>query len=414
MKIESLMMYQTRELKEIGKFLKDVERGKFKADDRYPQESRLELNEPYTYNIPSTPIWPLIPLYGTTIIKLYPIAEKSKFAKYHGFDIEDIPLLIQLAKDMKKVQFTLADAPTKFEGINFLEQILDEMEPPTTAFIPLDINENDIEDFVSLSNRSRFPGFCEKRFKKLGVEADLSDMGGTYAQLRYLGLHDVADRIRFCITIEKYDEALELISTSRNFLTRPYVDPLKPIFSQLREVAQYGEMLLSELHPRPTKKVEFPYEVGVFLNDKLKLIVPKNVNGAMELSEKYELFDLRKVMKALNDNIKRGEAKAVMDGSREISEIFEEVWHTTDRLKRNMELVERVGIPLGIAVIGHIADSLLKEEYPGLLIELGFDVINSRFGGELSRAASEKITKWTTPNHVVHLYDFRKKYSLSD
>lgn len=409
----SLEIYQSREQKEIDKFLEDVKKGKFRSDDKYPHESRLKLNEPYTYNIPSTPIWPLISLYGTTIIKLYPIKEKRKFEKYHGFEVEDIPRLIQFAQSSQKVQFTLADAPTKFEGIHFLEQVFGELEPPATAFVLLDINESDIDGFLSSCHQSGFPEFCREFFRKeMGLEEDLLDMARVYAQLRYIGFHDPADRIQFCITNQQYEEALVLIALVRTFLIRPYVDPLKPTFSQLREMAQYGEMLLGELAPELAKKAEFPYEVGVFLNDKLKLIIPKNVDGAIELSDKYELLDLRKVMKGLDDNIKRGKAKSVIEGSYEISEIFEEVWHGTDKLKRKEQRIERYGISLGIAAIGSIIGSSLLGGLPGLLAGLGFGVTVHRL--QVSKAISKKVMKWTTQSHMMHLYDFKEKYRLFD
>ncbi|GAI26656.1 unnamed protein product [marine sediment metagenome] len=48
----------------------------------------------------------------------------------------------------------------------------------------------------------------------------------------------------------------------------------------------------------------------------------------------------------------------------------------------------------------------------GLLAGLGFEVAEKILDIRTSGSMSEKITKWTASSHVIHVYDFRKKYRL--
>lgn len=405
-----LETYKEKGWGETRKFLDDFKRGKFKAKDRYPPQSRLRLNEPYTYSIPFEPIWPLIPFYGTTIIKLHPIAEKTKFERSHGFNIEDIPRLVELAKETKKVQFLVFGDPTKFEGINFLEQIFDELEPPIGAFILPDINQDDVKEFQILSNYHGFSKVCDEIFAAHGIRAEPWYLSIEYAVLKYLGFRELADDVLFSITNKQYGQALKLIRVAKEFLLDPYLDPLKPIVSKRRDITQPKEEFLKRFNMQPAK-FEFPFEVGRFLNDKLTLIVPKNIDGVLEVSEVYDLHELRKVMNALDESIKREAAESAIEKSREISMIFEDVWAKTDRLRKKEKYIQKYGVSVGVAAIGSIA-SLPLGSFMGLLAGLGFTVADKFLGEKVSQAISEKILKWTTPSHMVHLYDFKRKYGL--
>lgn len=404
-----LERYKEKEKRETRKFLNDFKRGKFKAEDRYPPQSRLRLNEPYTHSIPFEPIWPLIPFYGTTIIGLNPIAEKMKFERSHGFNIGDIPRLVELAKDTQKVQFSVFGDPTKFEGINFLEQIFDELEPPVEASILPDINQDDVKEFQILSNYYGFSKACNEIFAAHGIKAEPWYVSVDYAVLKYLGFHELADDIKSSIINKQYGQALKIIRTAK-FLLGPYLDPLKPILSIRRGITELKEEFLKRFNMQPAK-FEFPYEVGRFLNDKLTLIVPKDIEGAIKVSEVYDLSELRKVMNALNESIKREAAASLIKESREISMIFEDVWAKTDRLREKEKFIQKYGVSVGIAAIGSIA-TLPLSSFTGLLAGLGFTVADKFLEEKVSQAISKKVLNWTTPSHMIHVYDFKKKYGL--
>ncbi|MBN1761451.1 MAG: hypothetical protein JW878_00010 [Methanomicrobia archaeon] len=159
------------------------------------------------------------------------------------------------------------------------------------------------------------------------------------------------------------------------------------------------------------QKFEFPSEVGKFLNDKLKLIAPKNIDGAIELSDEYGLYDLRKVMIALNKGINKEKVDMINEKSKEISTIFENVWSETDRFRNKVNNFANYEISLGIAAIGTLV-TLPIGGIGGLLTGFGFTVADKFMDGKLYRPISEEIIKWTTPNHIIHVYAFKKRYKL--
>jgi hypothetical protein len=54
-----------------------------------------------------------------------------------GFDVNDIPDLIKLAKETGRVQSGLADPPEYFESMDHFEPIFRELEPPELLYMPM-------------------------------------------------------------------------------------------------------------------------------------------------------------------------------------------------------------------------------------------------------------------------------------
>ena len=186
-------------------------------------------------------------------------------------------------------------------------------------------------------------------------------------------------------------------------------DPLKGILSFKRQDIQ-------ELHEHfplnlnIPKEKELPCEVGKFLNHKLKRISPKNLNGAVELSDEYELYDIRRVMGALSVAVEKEKIDVINEKSREISVIFENVWSEADKLKGKINIF-RYGISFGIGVIGVVA-TLPISGTGGLLSGLGFAVADKVADVKAYKSISERIAKWRMQSYVMHVYDFKKKYKL--
>jgi hypothetical protein len=181
-----------------------------------------------------------------------------------------------------------------------------------------------------------------------------------------------------------------------------YIHSERKIFFErsVKKVSRSGPPL-SKIKP------EFSYEVGKFLNDKLKLISPKNIDGAVELSKKYDIYDLRNVMNALNEAVKTKNIDVINEKSEEIPAIFEHVWNDAKKMRERVETVRR-RISLGIGVIGSVVT------YPiigpgGLLVGLGFG-IGDYLADKKIYGASEKIVKWKTQSFLINVYDFQKKY----
>jgi len=459
MKAEFLEDYSAKEIEQQKEFLEILREGKFREYDRYPFKNRLKLTEPYTTSMCCEKVWCQIPLYGTTIIELQPIEKNNEFERFHGFEIDDIDRLIDLSKT-GKVSFVLGCDPKKYKNMDFLESIFTELRPPQIihtlkpSYIVQNTDEyfNKVidweEEFFNLSDFGFFKWLLEKEkepltpierllidryrigtyqsldvitilCRELSVLSNETDRKNfifkkmlsapycnSYAALRLLGYEDIAEEVAIQLSLNPANAAL--ILNTAQILIRSHLSPLREIISISRD---YNEAIQQLMGIKINQTSEFPCEVGNFLIDKLKLIVPKNIDGAIELSDEYALYDLRKVMNALNEGINEGETDAINDKLKDVYTIFENVWIEADRFGKHVNNFSNYGISFGLAAIGTTA-TLPIGGIGGLLAGLGFTVLDKSIEGKLYRPISERILKWTTPNHIFHVYDFKKKYKL--
>ena len=378
----------------------------------------MKLNEPYTKSITGERIWNQIPLYETTIIALKP-TKKEIFERVHGFDVEDIDRIIDFAKETGRVQFSLAEPPTRYMKMDFLEHVFRELQPPKLTHIPLDCivtnkeikkSSDEMKRLLENSSSLNFiKEYVKKKYYKSTISHDDVKQGiiDDLIRLKIMGYEDsVKAFARSLITIDTM-KIISFLEAIHNMFFFSF-DPLKGIKSFKRQDIQ-------ELHEHfplnlnIPKEKELPCEVGKFLNDKLKLIIPKNLNGAIELSDEYDLYDLRKVMGALSAAAEKEKIDVISVKSKEISVIFENVWSDADRLKGKINIF-RHGISFGIGIIGVVA-TLPISGVGGLLSGLGFAVADKVADIKDYGSISEKIAKWRVQSHIIHVYDFKKKYS---
>lgn len=414
---EFLIDYEAREKEEIKKFVQKFREGKIRG--RYPLPDRLKLNEPYTKSIAGERIWNQIPLYGTTIIALKP-TKKEIFEKVHGLDIEDIDRLIDFAKETERVQFSLAESPTRYAKMDFLEPIFKELQPPKLTHIPLDCMATNKEIEKSYDEMKRLlknsssldfiKKYVEKKYYKLVISPDDVKRGiiDDLIRLKLMGYEN---------SVKDFTRSLTAIDTTKIIsLLEAIHDMFFFSFDPLKGVKSFKRQDIHDLHERfplnlkIPKEKELPCEVGKFLNDKLKLIIPKNLDGAIELSDEYDLYDLRKVMSALSVAVEKEKIDVINEKSEESSVIFENVWSDADKLKGKINIF-RHGISFGIGIIGVVA-TLPISGVGGLLSGLGFEVADKVADIKAYRSISEKIAEWRMQSHIIHVYDFKRKYKL--
>lgn len=414
---EFLIDYEAREKEEIKKFVQKFREGKIR--DRYPLPDRLKLNEPYTKSIAGERIWNQIPLYGTTIIALKP-TKKEIFEKVHGLDIEDIDRLIDFAKETERVQFSLAESPTRYAKMDFLEPIFKELQPPKLTHIPLDCMATNKEIEKSYDEMRRLlknsssldfiKKYVEKKYYKLVISPDDVKRGiiDDLIRLKLMGYEN---------SVKDFTRSLTAIDTTKIIsLLEAIHDMFFFSFDPLKGVKSFKRQDIHELHERfplnlkIPKEKELPCEVGKFLNDKLKLIIPKNLDGSIELSDEYDLYNLRKVMSALSVAVEKEKIDVINEKSKESSVIFENVWSDADKLKGKINIF-RHGISFGIGIIGVVA-TLPISGVGGLLSGLGFEVADKVADVKAYRSISEKIAEWRMQSHIIHVYDFKRKYKL--
>jgi hypothetical protein len=417
---EFLMDYEAKEKEEIKKFTKKFREGKIESGDVYPQKYRLKLNKPYTTSITGDDIWTQIPLYGTTVITLQP-TKNEIFKKIHGFDIEDIDRLIDLARESGRVQFALYDYPTRYMGMDFLEPLFRETMPPKLIHLPLDciITNEEIghhsNEIVSLLENPQTINFIEKYIKKKYTKSTMSQdtvrqgLLEDFIRLKLLGYGDLVEHFIGWLAIVDVDEYVSLLKTLHDIFLFSH-DPLKGIKSFRRKEIDRLNKQFSSFNINTNKKIELPYEVGKFLNDKLRLIRIKNLDGTIELCDEYDLYDLRKVMNTLNESVEKEKTDEIIEKSKQVSLIFENVWSDAYKLKNKVNIY-RNGISFGFGVMGAVA-TLPISGVRGLLSGLGFLVADKFLDRQSYGCFSERIVKFITQNQITHIYDFRKKYKL--
>jgi hypothetical protein len=413
---EFLVDYEAKEKKEIKNFGRKFTQGYIKYEDRYPSSNRLKLKEPYCKSIVGEKIWNQIPLYGTTIIVLQP-TRKEIFEKVHGFNIEDLERLVDFAKETGRLQFALAEYPINYLKMDFLETVFRELKPPKLIHIPLDwiVSKKEIEKFYDemqylLENQKTFDYIMEyikNKYPESVVSQDYIKRGiiDDLMRLKLLGYKNLVDVLRELIEIDAKEMIFLLAAIHDIFLSK--YDPLKGI-KTFKTIDR--NKLPKKLFFEPKIKIEAPYEVGKFLNKKLKLIVPKNFDGAIEISDKYNLYDLRNVMNALNTAVERQKNDEIEKKSTEISQVFENVWNDAYKLKKKVN-VTKYGISIGFAVVGAVA-TLPFAGAGGLLGGLGFIAADKCLEVKTYESISERIVKFGSQSHIMHIYDFNKKYKL--
>lgn len=419
MDIEFLLDYEEREKEETEKFGRKFIEGKILKEDRYPSIDRLKLKQPYAKSIDGECIWTQIPLYGTTIINLKP-AKKEIFEKLHGFDIEDIPRLMDFSRETGKVQFALAESPLNYAKMDYLEPVFKELKPPRLIYIPLDwIGESaEIEKYYGemsnlLNNQQTFEfitKYIDEKYLESSTSSENVKKGIIFdlMRLKYVGYEALVKDFTNRLTSMDITKLVMLHETIHDIFLYS-LDPLKGIKS-LKRKDIHDLNLQFPFTQNFYGELELPCEIGKFLNDKLKLIAAKDVEGAIALSDEYNLYDLRKISIALNKAVLEENTDAIDRNSLEISLIFENVWDDADKLKKKICNI-RYGISLGVGILGSVA-SLPLSGYGGFLAGLGFMVGDKLLEKKAYESISEKISKYGMQSHVVHVYDFKKKYEL--
>lgn len=158
------------------------------------------------------------------------------------------------------------------------------------------------------------------------------------------------------------------------------------------------------------KNIEFPCGIGRYLGKKLKLIAAKNLEGAIELSDIYELYDLRKIMQAVNEAIKSEKVETVTEKVKEIETIMDEVWQEALIYKKWTKVSEFV-IPLSLAGIGNIVGP--AGGLAGLLFGLcweGLEKLTELFNTpeHLTKKILTLYLQWKGKSYLLHIYEFRK------
>jgi len=407
---EFLEDYEKKELERIGKFLKRLEEGKVSSGEIYPPKNRfIKLKEPIAKPI-GAPVWSVVPFYGSTIITLVPRSDKSKFDEIYnlseGFTSRDIDKMIDLVKETGRIQFVISNFPTLYKNLEFLEPLFTELNPPMIPDISLAIigERKCKEYFIEFDTLAQF-GF--KQYISHTADAGLgenyirkrvADYAFDYIALKFLGYDELVEEIEYSM-ITDIPRASKLFTLFGNMITVPSFDILKRIYNFTREslTAAYELGKPYGIEPRA-----IPCEIGRFILRKL-VRYPENLNGCWEIIQYYDDNELYKVLNALNEGVKEKKIDIIKDKRIDLNEILDNIWNETAKIKRNADIAR-----VAIGLLGCLSANLSST---GVLAGLGFAVIDKIVGLKLD-SVGEKFAKFFSPNYLVTIYDFKKKYNI--
>ena len=409
-----LAEYDSRERSAGKKFYDDCAKNKW---SQYSPCARFgDLKKPVTHADPQlylydkASIWSQIPLTGTLIISLMNVSEKMCLNQ-NGFSPDDIPNLIKFAKETRKIKFGLSTTPLNYDGLDYLEPILQEFEPP--LLLPLDrsnIFGYDIvkkyeEEFGALAN-IKYAKSIKQDLLSSGENKKLWDkvMSGrslTYTSLKCLQMDDAVKELSQQMIDNPvaatllFNHYTLLISSIFDSLTSNYNHGLTKLqFSKLLDISK-------------SENVKIP-EIGMNISQKL---VPfgNSYEDCLQLVRQYNDDDLYKIMKELEQSVRKQQEYAIIKNKTELDLILDNVWSETQRMAIQKDAIN-CGISVTLGMISGLTG--LPDIFTGLLPSLGFPVIRNYLKIRDS-SISESIIRKIRPNGLVTIYDFKKKYKLN-
>jgi hypothetical protein len=399
----------------------------------YPDPDQVRIIEPHTTSIGFTNIYnQLLPHIGTLLVELRPVNIRSEFERVNGFQIEDIDRLIDYAKKTRKNQnlrFILRERATAFYGMDYLEPLFREFNPPSGIHVSIAALAEAMEhpyvhrwlkDGILLADAS-IPNspVCKSFLRDMfgptfeGTKYWETVIARTYTSLRLLGYDKLADEIAIDLSVDPL-KAVWLIGCAKDIILFPNESVLRGLFSFDRNAFGIAKNLIFP-YVDSTKVFEgerfsFPAEVGLFLNNKLKVVIPKNVNGVLEVSDRYSPLDMASLVNALNQAVSKLETEKVAANTQQINSAFETAWNDALSLHKSANIAKH-GISFGLATIGAIATMPIGG-VGGLLAGLGFEVFERALEKKTLSSVSKRLVGYSKPNHLLQIYDFQEKYRL--
>ena len=127
MDMEALVDYEQSEEERFSKTKKRIMGGEDLSNwdaDRFRRDTL-----PIAQKAHHAGLWPQVPLFGSLIIPIFPVA-KAQFSKAHGFHLFELPRVMDFSRETGRIQFALGAPPTFYAGMEYLDDLLTEFRPP--------------------------------------------------------------------------------------------------------------------------------------------------------------------------------------------------------------------------------------------------------------------------------------------
>ena len=412
---EFLEDYEKKDEESVEKFLKRLEEGEVSSVEIYPPKSRfIKLREPIATSLVGVSVWSTVPFYGSTITLLVPRGDKKKFDDYCntaklGFTSRNLDEMIDLVKNTGRIQFALTSPPTFYKNLEFLEPLFRELEPPITPgtlSTLRTLGEREIKEYLIEFETLAGFGFdeymrCYSAYTGMGEDyfiQRLSDYAFYYAALKFLGYDELVEEIG-TLMITDYSKANKLLRIFINMIIIPSFNPLKAIFNFNKEQLTEVYELEKDYGIKPKA---IPCEIGKFILEKL-VRYPETLDGCWEIMQHYDDNELYKVLNALNEGVKERKIDIIEDKRDNITEILDNVWKETDKIKWEADIAR-----LSVGLVGGLSANLSGI---GILAGLGFSGIDKMVGLKMD-SIGEKMAKVFSPNYLVTIFDFKKRHNM--
>jgi hypothetical protein len=383
----------------------------------YPDNTRFtKTNNPLVlcdtniYRYYGEKIWSQIPFAGTLVIPLSPSA-KSSFLAEHCFDAKDIDRMIDLANETGRVQFVLSSKPTRYEGLDHLQPVFEEMRPPvvTTPWNLLGSDE-DYDRWINEFNQiavASYDGYLENRVEKIGessqyLKSAKDYQASVYAKINWLKMEDAVEDVKkYIMAAPGY--VLSLLDYC-GFLTENIFNPI-PLYCNysLETLKSYN----SNIKAQPGAKFQAPIEIGAYIMNKI-IKNPQDYYGCLDVIEQYDQNDLYKILESLDTGVKRRKKEQVLDNTEQLGVLLDNIWKDASNFKQRQTVTSwSVG---GASITIGIAGSMFAEDpIIGLLTSLGLPALE-KLSDLIIR--SKKVTKLFNPDYIYNIYDFKEKHNI--
>jgi len=411
---EYLENYQAKEIRDYEAFKKKIEEERFDFEKhRYPSNERFEnIQEPVAHAcgfeaVRERNIWAQIPFCGSLLVDIAPLP-KPQFEEIY-FKASQIPKIIDFIKETGKLQVALSSYPLAYQGHDYLDPIFEELEPPYFGGLPNLFfgNAKDIEaaneSFMTLAKL----GYLDLLKKMIGPYESLESLFSLvnkslngYIRLK-LTHRLIAEEIEN-LMVDNPIEAYFLLNLFRVFVTDS-VDDLRSVIRNLT----LNDAKMTRVLPAVYQiaNIRFPCEIGKFLMRKLTY-APQGLRACNELIDHYDVYDLQRVQRSLNEGIVDNQPDTVNKNAEELSEILDNVWSDKTIPRRVKDL--QIGVPLFMAAMGAVAAGPIGAT-GGFLAGLGYDLVEKTIDLN-TEGLSERLAKLKTKSYQASIYDFKKKY----
>ena len=154
----------------------------------------------------------------------------------------------------------------------------------------------------------------------------------------------------------------------------------------------------------------FPFEIGKFLIDELTVVLTNSIEDAIKLKDEYNTYDLNKVVSSLNESVIDHKIDHIDEDIESIEEICNNVWNDVDIIKKRIDGVTH-GVSMSIGAVGSVAEEPTLK-YGGFLAGLGIEILEKFTKIKPISSSMEKLMRYTSPNYICNIFDFKKKYNL--